>query len=136
MFNPEKSSYLLMQTPMTMFRNKSFTLMGFVAKIELEIDFTIISVIVITFRNKSEVKESFDVYFQNEVRSFVDKYAKESDLLDVAGEMVISKDSTNDLQVIKLSAKHAYLYRKYGPGYSQISEIIKAEETNNEDLAF
>jgi len=135
-FNVERASYILQQTPISLYPNKTFTLMGFVSDINLEIDFSIITIIVITFRNKSEIKESFDVYFQNEVRSFVDKYAKIGDLAHVTGEIIISKDSTDKLQVIKLSAKHAYLYRKYSTSYAQISEIIKAEETNNEDLAF
>lgn len=135
-FNPEKSSYLLMQTPMSMYRNKSFTIIGFVVEIILELDYTKIKVLVITFRNKDEVREHFDVYFIGEVRAFVDKFAKESDLIDIAGEMIISKESTESLQVIRLIAKHAYIYRKMGTAYQQISELIKASETENDDLAF
>lgn len=134
--NPEKSSYILMQTPMSMFRNKSFTVMGFVTEVNLEMDFTKIKILVITFKNKEEVREIFEVFFQGEVRNFVDKYAKEGDLIDATGEMVISKTMIANNQIIKLSAKHAYLYKKFGNAYKQISEIIQAAETENEGLAF
>lgn len=125
-----------MQTPISMYRNKSFEIMGFVSQIDLEIDFTKIKILVITFRNKEEVREFFEVYFIGEVRAFVDKFSKEGDLIDCVGEMMVSRQSTEDLQVIRLIAKHAYLYRRYGTAYEQISEIIKAAETDNEDLAF
>jgi hypothetical protein len=110
--------------------------MGFVVEIILELDYTKIKVLVITFRNKDEVREHFDIYFIGEVRTFVDKFAREGDLLDITGEMIISKESTDDLQVIRLIAKHAYIYRRYGIAYEQISELIKASETENDDLAF
>lgn len=135
-FNPEKASYLLMQSPMSMYRNKSFAIMGFVSQIDLEIDFTKIKILVITFRNKEEVREFFEVYFMGEVRAFVDKFSKEGDLIDVTGEMVVSKESTDSLKVVKFVGKHAYVYRRYGTAYEQISELIKAAETENEDLAF
>jgi len=136
MFSPEKSAYILQQTPTTWHRSKMFTLKGFVVEINLELDFTKMKVMVITFRNKEEVREIFELYFMGTAREFIDRHANEGDLIDAAGDMIVSKCSTPEQQIIKLNVKDSWLWRKYGNAYKQISEIIKAEETDNEDLAF
>jgi len=123
-FNPEKSSFIIQQTPTTWHRSKMFTLKGFVVDIDREIDFTKMKVMVITFRNKEEVREIFELYFMGQAREFIDRYAKKGDKIDAAGDMIVGKQSTDDLLVIKLNVKDSELWRKFGSAYSQISEII------------
>lgn len=134
--NPEKSSYILQQTPVTWYRSKMFTVMGFITNVNLEMEFTKISVMVITFKNKNEVREIFELYFMGATREYIDRYAKIGDLINAAGDMIVSKESTDTTKIIKLNVKDAMLFIKMGTAYKQISDIIDAAETENEDLAF
>ena len=135
--NPEKSSYIAMQVPTFMYPCKMFTLNGFVAKFDRDLDYSKAVVLVITFRDKKEIRENFEVYFRGRNRDFANRYISEGSLINVIGELVISKDSTERQQIIKLDAKHVMLWRKYGTAYEQISEILRSEDIESNDyLAF
>lgn len=112
-------AYSMQQPPLAVARNKLFTITGFVVNIDIQIEYTKLILRVTNFGATSPYDEDFIVYFTDLHKKFIDMNVKVRDLIDAIGELKISKQSTDNLQVVKLHGKHAYIYRNFIHTYEE-----------------
>jgi hypothetical protein len=132
-----KTAVMLMQQPWTIARNKMFTIIGFVVEKRIEVKFTTLTVKVTNLTNKEEIVENIEVYFLGRAKEFVDSTVLEGFLVDIIGQVNVSKLSTADLQILRLEGKHIYSYKNVAKFYEEPEPLyVNPQNINRNDLAF
>ena len=131
-------SYSMQQPPLSVARNKLFTITGVVMTIDIQIEYTKLILRVTNYNVTHPYKEDFIVYFTDEFKKFIDLHVKIRDLLDVVGELKVSRQSTEELQVLKLHGRHAYIYRNYIHTYEEpkVGYVPPEILPDKDDLAY
>ena len=126
------------QKPMNLLRDRMFTITGFVKEIVQAKKHTRIVVNTSMYVRTKEHVDDFNVYFTGEIKEFVDKYVKEKFLVDIAGHLVVSSKSTDEMQVIVLEGKHVLVYKNFQNIYVEPKPkyVSPNKLKNKKDLAY
>lgn len=114
-----KSSVTVMQDTLALARNKMFTIIGFVQAKEVKINYTVLYVKVTDLLKIRNNEETFEIFFVDKAKQFVDKVVEVTCLVDVIGHIKISKESTEKKIIIKLEGKHVYCYKNVAHIYEE-----------------
>lgn len=128
----KKPAFRLMGIPVSYARNRGFNVVGTVEQILKGVEYTRIAVRVVD--SNEEEKENvfvFLVYCYMDAKAFIDKQVTENNIVDIVGNMSISKDGK-----ITLVGKHIYVYKNVQElNNDPLPVYVKPEDVDN-DLAF
>ena len=133
-----KKAYLTFEKPFAVARNKMFLLTGVVKSSIRFRRHTRLTIESITLDRTKELKERFYVYFQDDIKDFVDNNIELNYIVEVTGNMVVSSKSTEEQQIIVLDGKHVTGFKNYVYAHEEVaSKVVDVSELKDKkDLAF
>jgi len=129
--------YNMMRMKLNVNRNKMFLLNGIVVSLDIKLDYTVLEILVLDYLKDVNNEEMYQVYAFNEAKRFTDEYIREGNVVDITGEITISK-KVEKLGQIVLLARYIHNFGIDLDGYDteDIPDYISPDDLTDEDLAY
>ena len=133
-----KKAYAIYQKPLNVFKNRMFNVLGFVRAKDRARKFTRLTIETVIFDRLDEIRDTFFVYFKDEIKEFVDKQIEENYLIEVTGHLLISSKSTEKQQIIVLEGRHILAFKNFVNVYEEpeTKRVSPDKLSDSMDLAF